>query len=59
VKHDKERDAKLNQAGWTIIRFTEIEIEHQSQQMMSKIVKTIMQKEMMVKEQAPDQTKQQ
>jgi len=57
VKHDKERDAKLNQAGWTIIRFTEVEIEHQSQQMMSKIVKTIMQKEMMVKDQAPDRAK--
>jgi len=46
IEHDKERDMKLNQLGWTILRFTEHEIEKRLPQVMSTVVKTIMQKEM-------------
>jgi very-short-patch-repair endonuclease/intein/homing endonuclease len=45
VTHDKERDMKLSQSGWTILRFKDSEIEEQVERVMSSIVKTIMQKE--------------
>ncbi len=46
VMSDKERDAKLTQAGWIVLRFTDEEIEKRPQQIMSTIMKTIMKKEM-------------
>lgn len=49
ISRDKERDMKLNQAGWTILRFTDHEIEKKPSSVMSAIVKTIMQKEMAIK----------
>lgn len=52
LKHDQERDKKLAQQGWTIIRFKDREIEKQAPQVMSNIVKTIMQKENFIKNQA-------
>jgi len=45
VAHDKERDMKLAQAGWTILRFQDKEIEDKIHLVMSSIIKTIMQKE--------------
>lgn len=46
---DQERDKQLAQMGWTVLRFKDTEIEKQPQQVMSKIVRTIMEKEMAVK----------
>jgi very-short-patch-repair endonuclease len=45
VAHDKERDARLAQLGWTVLRFTDSEIEDRAERVMSAVVKTIMQKE--------------
>jgi very-short-patch-repair endonuclease len=49
IIHDKERDMKLSQLGWTILRFQDAEIEDQAERVMSTIVKTIMQKEASLK----------
>lgn len=46
--HDKERDMKLSQVGWTILRFTDKEIENRLERVLSTILKTIMQKEALV-----------
>jgi very-short-patch-repair endonuclease len=45
VQKDNERDRQLNQMGWTVLRFKDSEIEKQPQQVMSKIVQTIMKAE--------------
>jgi very-short-patch-repair endonuclease len=45
VKKDNERDAQLKQMGWTVLRFKDSEIEKQPQQVVSKIVQTIMKAE--------------
>ena len=55
VTHDKERDAKLAQAGWIILRFQDNEIDKKMSAVMSTILKTIMQKEQLVNNQAPSQ----
>ena len=49
--HDKERDQKLAQLGWTIMRFTDEEIEKTLEKCMNTIVKGIMQKEMIINKQ--------
>lgn len=46
VAHDKERDMKLAQQGWTILRFTDTEIEHRPQQVIQQVIKTVMQKQL-------------
>ena len=46
VKSDNERDAKLAQLGWTVLRFKDTEIEKSIERVMQTVVKTIMQKEM-------------
>jgi len=51
ITHDKERDMKLAQAGWTILRFRDNEIEKQLERVMSTIVKSIMQKEALINKQ--------
>ena len=51
IEHDKERDMKLSQSGWTILRFKDSEIEKQVERVLSTIVKTIMQKEMALEKQ--------
>jgi very-short-patch-repair endonuclease len=48
---DKERDMKLAQIGWTILRFKDHEIEESPQQVMTNIVQEIMKKEMSMKQQ--------
>ena len=55
ITHDRERDKKLAHLGWTILRFKDDEIEDQIEQVMRTIVKTIMQKEMLIKNNAPKQ----
>jgi hypothetical protein len=45
IQKDKERDMKLAHLGWTIIRFTDDEIDKKINQVMNTIVKTIMEKE--------------
>jgi very-short-patch-repair endonuclease len=49
ISRDKERDQNLAQLGWTIIRFTDTEIEKRPEKVMQAVVQTIMQKEMEVK----------
>jgi very-short-patch-repair endonuclease len=51
ITHDKERDMKLSQSGWTILRFKDEEIERKVERVMSKIVQTIMQKEATIEKQ--------
>lgn len=48
---DKERDMKLAQVGWTILRFDDHAIEERPQQVMTEIVQQIMKKEMAMKQQ--------
>jgi very-short-patch-repair endonuclease len=48
---DKERDLKLNQIGWTIIRFQDDEIEKRPQQVMATILQEIAKKEEFMKKQ--------
>lgn len=51
VAHDKERDMKLAQVGWTILRFKDYDIDNKLQQVMSTILKTVMQKESLLNKQ--------
>ena len=51
LTHDKERDMKLAQVGWTILRFQDDEIDNKIERVMSTIVKNIMQKEALMEEQ--------
>jgi very-short-patch-repair endonuclease len=51
IEKDNERDRKLSQMGWTILRFTEEELEDQMSSVISAIVKNIMQKEALLKRQ--------
>jgi len=46
VERDTSRDAKLKQQGWTIIRFTDTEIEHKGQQIVRTVLQEIMRKRM-------------
>lgn len=46
IQSDRQRDAKLAQLGWTILRFKDSDIEKSIERVMQTIVKTIMQKEM-------------
>jgi len=48
VQKDNERDKQLNQLGWTVLRFKDREIEKQPQQVISKIIQTIMKQEQTV-----------
>ena len=48
---DKERDLKLNQVGWTIIRFQSDEIDKRPQQVMATIMQEIGKKEEFMKKQ--------
>ena len=57
ITHDAERDQCLNQMGWTIMRFTDEEIENKLPEVMRTIVRNIMDKELSLKQQlsAPPQ----
>jgi len=47
--HDKERDMKLSQQGWTIVRFSDEEIEKNPQAVVQSIIQTVMKKQMYMK----------
>jgi len=51
ITHDNERDMKLSQSGWTILRFKDEEISGKIERVMSKIVQNIMQKESLLENQ--------
>ena len=51
IAHDKQRDMKLSSVGWTIMRFTDSEIEDRLERVLSTILKTIMQKEAVLERQ--------
>ena len=56
ISHDKERDMKLSQTGWTILRFSDDEIEKIPEQVTRTIIQNIMRKEAVVENQ-PDEIK--
>lgn len=49
LQSDGERDRKLAQMGWTILRFKDSEIEDKMHQVMSTVLKAIMKKELYLK----------
>lgn len=49
IQHDKERDMNLAHQGWTILRFNDTEIEKRPQQIVQQIIKTLMQKQLNMK----------
>ncbi len=51
ITHDKERDMKLSQSGWTILRFKDEEISGKIERVMSKVIQNIMQKETLLENQ--------
>lgn len=53
IAHDKGRDMKLAQAGWTILRFKDSEIDKNINGVIRTILKTIMQKEALIQKQNP------
>ncbi|TRZ80659.1 DUF559 domain-containing protein [bacterium] len=54
VQHDSERDMQLSQTGWTILRFSDTEIEKIPERVTRTIIQNIMQKELSVKKQQED-----
>lgn len=50
IRKDKERDLKLSQQGWTIIRFKDSEIEKQPNAVMQTIIANIAKKEKYLQE---------
>jgi len=54
VQHDSERDMQLSQTGWTILRFSDSEIEKIPERVTRTIIQNIMQKELSVKKQQED-----
>jgi very-short-patch-repair endonuclease len=55
LTHDKERDRKLNQLGWTILRFKDTEIKKKIEQVMQTVLKEVMKKEILLKNMMADQ----
>ena len=53
IASDKKRDSNIAQLGWTILRFTDREVENQSRQVIESILKQIIQKEVWLKENRP------
>ena len=51
IKSDQTRDSKLAQLGWTILRFTDKEVERKSRQVIETIIKYQIQKENLIKKQ--------
>ena len=47
-QHDKERDMLLAQQGWTIVRFTDTQIEKNPQQIVQEIIRVVMQKQLAI-----------
>jgi very-short-patch-repair endonuclease len=52
IASDKRRDGRLAQQGWTILRFTDREVENKTRQVIEAIIKRQVQKENWMKENA-------
>jgi len=52
ITHDKERDMKLAQQGWTILRFTDVEIDNKLEQVIRTVIQSIMRKKLSLQQQA-------
>jgi len=52
VASDKRRDGRLAQQGWTILRFTDKEVENKTRQVIEAIIQRQVQKENWLKENA-------
>lgn len=52
VDRDTERDMKLQQQGWTILRFTDTEIERQGPQIVRTVLQEIMRKRLWLEKNA-------
>lgn len=50
VHSDRQRDQKLAQLGWTILRFTDKEVESRTREIIEEIIRRIIQKENWMKE---------
>ena len=56
---DDKRDSALHQMGWTVIRFWDRDIEKNMDQVMRTVIQTIMKKELLLKQQDPNNQKNQ
>ncbi|MFA7219357.1 MAG: DUF559 domain-containing protein [Synergistaceae bacterium] len=54
IEKDKSRDMKLQQQGWTILRFTDTEIQKQGPQIVNTLLQEIMRKRMWLEQNAKD-----
>jgi very-short-patch-repair endonuclease len=54
IERDQARDMKLQQQGWTILRFTDTEIERQGPQIVRTVLQEIMRKRMWLEKNAQD-----
>jgi very-short-patch-repair endonuclease len=50
IANDKKRDSKLAQLGWTILRFTDKEVENKARQVIESVIKYQIQKENFMKQ---------
>lgn len=49
IERDNARDAKLQQQGWTILRFTDTEIDHDGPKIARTVLQEVMRKKMWMK----------
>jgi len=49
IERDNARDAKLQQQGWTILRFTDTEIDHDGPKISRTVLQEVMRKKMWMK----------
>ena len=54
IDRDNERDMKLQQQGWTILRFTDTEINRQGPQIVRTVLQEVMRKRMWLEQNAQD-----
>jgi very-short-patch-repair endonuclease len=52
IRTDTQRDQKLSQLGWTILRFTDKDIENRTRECIEEILRRIIHKETWMKQQA-------
>jgi len=52
IHSDQQRDEKLAQLGWTILRFTDKEVENRTREIIEEIIRRIIQKENWMKKSA-------
>lgn len=52
IHTDRQRDQKLSQLGWTILRFTDKDIENRTRECIEEVLRRIIQKETWMKQQS-------